>query len=83
MTWTIMGTYDGSKLIPDEPLPLEPGTRVLLTVHVATEQHSSDSPHGTSFIETALSMNVDGPSDWSARIDHSLYGPMVGDDDEL
>ena len=82
MTWTIMATYDGSKLILDEPLPLEPGTRVWLTVHDAAEQLGSDSSPGISFIDTARSMHLDGPSDWSARVDHYLYGPMVGDDDE-
>jgi hypothetical protein len=82
MVWTVMATYDGSKFILDEPLPLEPGTRVLLTVHSTVDQHSSDSSPRTSFIDTALSMDLDGPSDWSARIDHYLYGPMVGDDEE-
>jgi hypothetical protein len=82
MTWTIMATYDGAKLIPDEPLPLEPGTRVSLTVHAATDQDSSDSAPEASFFDIALSMDLYGPPDWSARIDHYLYGPMAGDDDE-
>jgi hypothetical protein len=48
MTWTIMATYDGSKLVLDEPLPLKPGTRVSLTVHAAADQHGSDSAPGAS-----------------------------------
>jgi hypothetical protein len=82
MVWKVMATYDGSKFILDEPLPLEPGTRVLLTVHAIADKSSGDSSPGTSFIDTARSMHLDGPSDWSARVDHYLYGPMVGDDEE-
>jgi len=81
MTWAIMATYDGSKLIPDEPLPLEPGTRVWLTVH-AVDQPNSTPSSGASFIDVARSLTIDGPSDWSTRVDHYLYGPMIGDDDE-
>jgi hypothetical protein len=82
MTRTIMATYDGSKFILDEPLPLEDGTRVSITVHAVADQHGSDSSPGTSFIDVARSLTIDGPSDWSARVDHYLYGPMIGDDDE-
>jgi hypothetical protein len=72
MTWMIMATYDGSKFILDEPLPLEPGTRVLITVHAAADQHSNDSSPRTSFIDVAASLRIDGPSDWSTRVDHYL-----------
>ncbi|SOD02153.1 hypothetical protein SAMN05216486_10276 [bacterium JGI 053] len=82
MTWMIIATYDGSKLIPDEPLPLKPGTRVSLTVHPVAEQPSSDASPATSFFDIALSMDLDGPSDWSSRVDHYLYGLMVSDNDE-
>jgi len=81
MTWTITATWDGSKFVLDEPLPLEPGTRVLLTVH-PDDQHGSDSFAPGSFLDVAWSLKIDGPPDWSARVDHYLYGPMVGDEDD-
>jgi hypothetical protein len=82
MTWTITATYDGSKFVLDEPLPLEPGTRVLLTVHAVADERGSESFPPGSFLDVARSLKIDGPPDWSARVDHYLYGPMVGDDDD-
>jgi hypothetical protein len=35
----------------------------------------------TSFIATALSLRIDGPSDWSSRVDHYLYGNLVDGDE--
>jgi hypothetical protein len=75
MTWTIMATWDGSKFVLDEPLPLERGMRVLLTIHPADDQHSSDSSAPGSFIDVARSLKIDGPRD------HYLYGPVSGEDD--
>ena len=63
MTWTAMATYDGSKFVLDEPLPLEPGTRVLLTVHAVDDQHSRNPSPTTSFIDVARSLKIDGPMD--------------------
>jgi hypothetical protein len=82
MIATFTATYDGSKLVPDEPLPLKPGTRVWLTVQPVADQPSSDASSTPSFIDIALPMKTDGPPDWSARIDYYLYGPLVDDDDE-
>jgi hypothetical protein len=80
MTWTIMATYDGSKFIPDEPLPLEPGTRVVLTVRaVGDEQIGVQPSEAVSFFDTALSMDLDGPPDWSTRIVHYMYGSDYAD----
>ena len=82
MTGTFMATYDGSKLIPDEPLPLEAGTRVLVTVHTAADLPQREPSQGKSFFDIARSMKIDGPSDWSSRVDHYLYGPLIDDGDE-
>jgi len=40
MTWTVTATNDGSKLVLDEPLSLEPGTRPV------ADERSSDAPPG-------------------------------------
>jgi hypothetical protein len=78
MTRLIAATYDGSALRLDEPLPLEPNTRVFITVHSNGAEHDQGevSPE-VSFFDIALSMDLDGPPDWSARIDRYLYGVSV------
>lgn len=82
MRWTVTGTYDGSKILLDEPLPLEPGTRVMIAVHAAADPPIPSSSPPRSFIDVARSLSIEGPAEWSGRIDHSLYGPMIGEDDD-
>ena len=55
---------------PDEPLELEPNTRVQITI----ETQINRPPNGKSFLETARSLNLDGPPDWSDRFEEYLYG---------
>lgn len=74
MRRTITGTYDGRDIHPDEPLPLARNTRVTLTVHMEEPEDEDADVGVSSFLDVALSLNVDGPPDWSARIDHYLYG---------
>lgn len=73
MTKTITATYDGRAIHPDEPLPLPRDTRVTITVH-AEEPEEDDDVGVSTFLDVALSLNVEGPPDWSERIDHYLYG---------
>lgn len=70
MSHTVEAIYDGAVLRPVTELGLEPNTRVLVTVEVA----GSSKPAGSSFLQTARSMNLDGPPDWSANLDNYLYG---------
>jgi predicted DNA-binding antitoxin AbrB/MazE fold protein len=70
MTKTLEATYDGEVLRPDEPLELEPNTRVQITI----ETKDSRPSNGGSFLKTARSLNLDGPSDWSERFEEYLYG---------
>jgi hypothetical protein len=80
MTHLITATYDGSSSLQlDEPLPLEPNTRVVISVQSADPDSSGGN--GADFFDIALGMDLGGPPDWSARIDHYLYGGMVGDED--
>jgi hypothetical protein len=70
MTTTLYATFDGEVLRPDHPVPLAPNTRVRITVE--TEQ---EAEQGTgSFLRTAQGLNLDGPADWSVRLDDYLYG---------
>lgn len=70
MTKTLFATFDGEVLRPEEPLSLAPNTRVRVTIETTEE---SDAP-AVSFLRTAQALNLDGPSDWSARIEEYLYG---------
>jgi predicted DNA-binding antitoxin AbrB/MazE fold protein len=84
MTHKVPATFDGSVFRPRAPVDLEPGTEVLLTVDSGESAAASGEqpPRTKSFIDTALSLSGEGPSDWSQRVDHYLYGGMVNDDEE-
>jgi len=70
MTTTLYATFDGEVLRPDEPVPLAPNTRVRLII----ETDDAEAPAPASFLRTAQSLNLDGPPDWSARLEDYLYG---------
>jgi predicted DNA-binding antitoxin AbrB/MazE fold protein len=70
MSKTLEAVYDGEVLRPDEPLELEPNTRVRLTIEPATSPREKSK----SFIRTARSLDLQGPPDWSSRLDDYLYG---------
>jgi hypothetical protein len=70
MSQTIDAVYDGEVLRPDSALTLEANTRVRLTVEVLAPTESPPR----SFLQTARSLNLNGPADWSANLDHYLYG---------
>ena len=68
--------YDGTVLRPIEPLTLEPNTRVRITIEIEpTEQKRA------SFLQTARSLELDGPPDWSAKLDEYLYGTATHRDE--
>jgi predicted DNA-binding antitoxin AbrB/MazE fold protein len=70
MVETIEAIYDGKVLRPENPLTLEPNTRVRVTVEIL-EPATHES---ASFLDTAQSLNLDGPPDWAENIDSYLYG---------
>ena len=72
MSMTLHLTYDGETLRSDEPLDLKAGARIMVTVESIESGDSGAAPY--SFFHTALGMNLDGPSDWSTRLDDYLYG---------
>jgi hypothetical protein len=74
----IEATYDGRALLPDEPLELEPNTRVRIIVETVLPENGD----GPSFFRTARSLRVDGPPDWSRNLDKYLYGPLQSNLDE-
>jgi hypothetical protein len=70
MSQTLDAVFDGNVFRPDEPIQLEPNTRVRLTIEPAT---TTAQPR-ESFLRVARSLNLDGPPDWSSRLDEYLYG---------
>ena len=62
--------FDGEVLRLSEPVELEPNTRVRITI----EPLALADVKARSFLQTAQSLRLDGPSDWSDRIDEYLYG---------
>lgn len=71
MTTTLYAVYDGEVLRPDEPVPLAPNTRVRVTIETDQPEHPSNA---SSFLRTAQARNLEGPPDWSARLEEYLYG---------
>ena len=59
MTRTLNATYDGQVLRPDEPLPLPPNTRVVITIDTA--EAKTGAPR--SFLKTAVALKLEGPFD--------------------
>jgi len=70
MSKTIEAIFDGKVLRPKDALTLEPNTRVRITIE-PIEQTTKDA---VSFLDTALSLKLDGPPDWAVNIDTYLYG---------
>jgi predicted DNA-binding antitoxin AbrB/MazE fold protein len=69
MSQTLDAVFDGSVFRPDQPIELEPNTRVRITIEPAPTL--AQEPE--SFLRVAQSLNLDGPPDWSSRLDEYLY----------
>ena len=70
MSKTLEAVFDGEVLRPDEPIDLEPNTRVRVTIEPAGERRDKSK----SFLRTARALNLQGPPDWAMRLDDYLYG---------
>ena len=70
MTKTIEALFDGSVLLPAEPLSLAPNTRVRIVIEVTVPSTET----AASFLRTARALHLEGPSDWSANLETYLYG---------
>ena len=70
MVQTLEAVFDGEVLRTDEPLALEPNTRVRLVVETVPEPGNQP----VSFLRTARSLKLEGPADWSTNLDSYLYG---------
>ena len=70
MKRTVTATFVGEVLRPDEPIGLDPNTKVRITI----EASEPPAEKTLSFLDTAASLNLEGPSDWSERFEEYLYG---------
>jgi hypothetical protein len=77
MSTTIHATFDGEVLRPEEPIALAPNTRVKITIEPEEE---APRPKSGSFLKAIRSLRVEGPSDWSERLEDYLYGGLVDDE---
>jgi predicted DNA-binding antitoxin AbrB/MazE fold protein len=70
MSKTIEAVFDGKVLRPKDALTLKPNTRVRITI----EPVETSTKVAVSFLDTAISLKLDGPPDWAENIDAYLYG---------
>lgn len=66
MTQILEATFDGEVFKPLTSVKLPKNTRVQLVVN------SSDTTPAMSFLDIAEGLNLQGPSDWSLRINEYL-----------
>ncbi len=76
MTQTLEAVFDGEVLCPQEPLELEPNTRVRIVV----ESLPPDGEEPISFLRLAPTLNLQGPPDWSQNVDKYLYSELHDDE---
>lgn len=72
-TEAITAIFDGKSLLLDNPLKLKPNTRVLVRIETIAEENQKKR----SFLNTARSLHLDGPEDWSERLEYYLYHRQV------
>jgi len=70
MIKAIPAIFDGNNFLLETPVKLKTNTRVLIQIESIINE---ERPKTKSFLETARSLNIDGPEDWSDRIDYYLY----------
>jgi predicted DNA-binding antitoxin AbrB/MazE fold protein len=61
--------FDGTVLRPEEPIELRPNTRVRITI----ESVEPTEIQPLSFLQTARALNLQGPPDWSEKLEDYLY----------
>jgi hypothetical protein len=69
MLKSIEAVFDGEVFRPAEEVELEANTRVQLLFETLPVGEADN----VSFLELALQLDLDGPPDWSSRLDDYLY----------
>lgn len=68
----IRAHFDGKVFVPDEPVPLSQGQRLILHFEPAAEPQAKNGDAWAVLDE--LTGSIEAPPDWSAEHDHYLYG---------
>ena len=76
MSQILEATFDGQVFRPVKSVKLQPDTRVQLVVTVKATPEEKPK----SFLRVARSLKLQGPKDWSSRVDDYLYGGAKLDD---
>lgn len=76
MSETFEAVFDGTVFRPQGKVKLKPNTRVHITVE--TEEESGSKP--VSFLDVAMSIKFEGPTDMSTRLEEYLYEGATLDD---
>lgn len=76
MLKTIHTTNDGKVSRPEEPVDLAPDPCMRLTIETIKPAKAKTG----SFLQTACSLKLEGPDDWSTNLDDYLYGNESGMD---
>ena len=66
----VNATFDGEVFRPDEPVDLEPNTKVRLQLTVKKKKSGKPGV----FLDYILSVSIDAPPDYATNIDDYLYG---------
>jgi predicted DNA-binding antitoxin AbrB/MazE fold protein len=69
MTSKIAAVFDGQVFRPTEPIELPANTRVQITIETLPPDEIQET---VSFLQTARSLNLERPSDWSTNVDKYL-----------
>ncbi len=69
MSTVVDAIFDGTVFRPNGEVRLKPNTRVQITVDVDDDQ----GPKNESFLTVARSLKLEGPEDFSERLDDYLY----------
>lgn len=65
MPKSIEAVLDGEVFCPKESVPLQPNTRVRITIETVPFMENECA----SCLETARHLNLEGPPDWSLRLE--------------
>ena len=68
----------GTVLHPEEPVDLESGTYLRTTIETIKPAKAKAG----SFLQTARSLKLEGPSDWSTNLEDYLYETKSGRSDD-
>jgi hypothetical protein len=74
MKRTILATFDGEVLRPEEPLDLEPNGRYRVTIEEPEPEQAREPDEHPLMKYLEYAVDADLPSDFAEQHDHYLYG---------